>query len=84
MSAPRMSPQWVRSSALLPREGDSVEFVLDGHEVALAGTYSRQTFHSRWSRYGVQRVRTWRPACVHHAGASEPAHPEIRRLAYFD
>jgi hypothetical protein len=57
-----MSAEWVSSSAALPHDGEPVEFVLDGREVALDGTYVRQTFQSRWSGYDVQRVRTWRPA----------------------
>ena len=56
-----MTIEWITSSAALPPEGKSVEFVLDGRDVAIEGTYSRQTFQSRWSGYDVQRVRTWRP-----------------------
>jgi hypothetical protein len=56
-----MSIEWVTSSAALPHDGDYVEFVLDGREVALDGTYRHLAFQSRWSEYDVQRVRTWRP-----------------------
>ena len=55
-----MSAQWVTSAAGLPHDGQSVEFVLDGREVAMLGTYVQQTFRSRWSGYEVQRVRSWR------------------------
>jgi hypothetical protein len=78
-----MSAQWVRSSIGLPHEGDTVEFVLDGRDVALAGTYAHQTFQSRWSGYDVQRVRNWRPVDG-HSSASELAQMEAPRLAYFD
>lgn len=56
-----MAIEWIASSAALPAEGKAVEFVLDGRNVAIEGTYIRQTFQSRWSRYDIQRVRTWRP-----------------------
>ena len=59
-----MSFEWVTSSAALPHDGDCVEFVLDGHRVALGGTYRHQAFQSRWSEYDVQRVRSRRPADV--------------------
>lgn len=55
-----MPIEWTTSSAALPRDGDSVEFVLDGRSVALGGTYRHQAFQSRWSEYDVQRVRSWR------------------------
>jgi len=48
------------SAADLPHNGQPVEFVLDGREVAMMGTYVQQTFWSRWSGYDIQRVRTWR------------------------
>lgn len=57
-----MSIEWVTSSAALPHDGDCVEFVLDGREVPLDGTYRHQAFQSRWSEYDVQRVRSWRRA----------------------
>lgn len=60
MSAQITPTQWIASSTALPHDGDSVEFVLDGRKVPLDGTYTRQTFQSRWSGYDVQRVRTWR------------------------
>jgi len=59
-----MPTAWVASSTALPPEGESVQFVLDGREVAMDGTYTHQTFQSRWSGYDVQRVRSWRPASV--------------------
>jgi hypothetical protein len=57
-----MSAQWVTSEAGLPHTDEPVEFVLDGRDVPLVGTYAQQTFWSRWSSYDVQRVRTWRSA----------------------
>lgn len=48
-------------TAGLPDEGQRVEFVLDDREVALRGTYAHGTFQSRWSGYGRERVRFWRP-----------------------
>jgi len=64
-----MHSQWVASSAALPHEGQSVEFVLDDRDIAIDGTYARQIFCSRWTSYEVGRVRTWRlpaqnSACV--------------------
>ncbi len=55
-----MSSDWVMSAADLPHNGQPVEFVLDGRQVAMLGTYVQQTFWSRWSGYDIQRVRTWR------------------------
>ena len=80
-----MSAQWVRSSIGLPHEGESVEFVLDGREVPLAGTYLQQTFRSRWWGYETQRVRTWRPADMDSpASESELAHSATHSLAHCD
>jgi hypothetical protein len=55
-----MSIEWIASSFGLPREGEPIEFVLDGRDVALDGTYFQQIFRSRWTGYEVDRVRTWR------------------------
>jgi hypothetical protein len=60
-----MSDQSVINSAGLPEEGQRLEFVLEGREVAMDGTYTQQTFRSRWSGYDVKRVRTWRSADAH-------------------
>lgn len=57
-----MYAPWVTSSAALPQEGQPVEFVLDGREVAMDGTYVQRTFRSRWAGYEVERVHTWRSA----------------------
>lgn len=63
-----MSTEWVPSSAALPREGTSVEFVLDGRNIPMDGKYTHQSFQSRWSEYDVQRVRTWRPVGMESPG----------------
>ena len=55
-----MDSLWVSSAAGLPLEGQPIEFVLDGREVALDGTYGLGTFQSRWSEYAIERVRSWR------------------------
>jgi len=57
---PSMSIEWVASSFGLPREGEPVEFILDGRDVVMDGTYVQQIFRSRWTGYEVDRVRTWR------------------------
>jgi hypothetical protein len=57
-----MYTPWVRSSSVLPREGQPVEFVLDNREVAIDGTYAGQIFRSRWTDYEVARVGSWRLA----------------------
>lgn len=46
----------------LPQEGEPIEFVLEGHDVALNGTYVEHIFRLRWSGYAVERVRSWRSA----------------------
>lgn len=55
-----MSTQWVGRTTGLPQEGQSVEFVLDGHDVAMGGTYATGNFRSRWSDYAIERVGSWR------------------------
>lgn len=59
-----MDVQSDNSYAGLPHEGQPVEFVLEGRDVPITGTYVAQTFRSRWSDYSVERVRTWRSAAV--------------------
>src|SRR5690242_7223254 len=44
-----MDAQQVGNCAGLPHEGEPVEFVLEGRDVAMNGTYVAQTFRSRWS-----------------------------------
>ena len=60
----------VTDSAGLPREGEPVEFVLDGCRVAIVGTYAQRTFRSRWSGYRVERVSSWRSADLDHVDSS--------------
>jgi len=60
-----MSAPWVASSAELPQQGQTVEFLLDGRDVAMDGTYVHQIFRSHWSDYNVGRVRNWRLADAH-------------------
>ncbi|MGA8277491.1 MAG: hypothetical protein WB784_04775 [Rhodanobacteraceae bacterium] len=57
-----MNTSWVRSSTVLPREGEPVEFVLDHREVAMDGTYAGRAFRSRWTSYDIERVGAWRLA----------------------
>ena len=57
-----MYMQTVCDSRGLPQEGQSVEFILDGRDISMVGTYAEQTFRSRWSAYDVKRVRSWRSA----------------------
>lgn len=57
-----MNAPWAISSAALPQEGQPVEFVLDGREVAMDGTYDQRTFRSRWAGYEVERLHIWRSA----------------------
>jgi hypothetical protein len=78
-----MSAQWVTSATGLPHQGESVEFMLDGRNVAMDGTYDRQTFRSRWSGYEVQRVRSWRLADANPVGPGT-ALAAADRLAHCD
>lgn len=55
-----MDSLWVSSAAGLPFEGQPIEFVLDGRDVAMDGIYGLGTFQSRWSGYAVERVHSWR------------------------
>jgi len=62
----------LNASAGLPREGEAVEFVLDGRGVAIVGAYAQQVFRSRWAGYGIERVSSWRSSDADSsAGASE-------------
>ena len=65
-----MCAQWVASSAELPHEGEPVEFLLDGRDVAMDGTYTRQMFRSQWSDYDVGRVRNWRLFDLPHVASA--------------
>jgi hypothetical protein len=64
-----MSAQLAIQSAGLPDEGERIEFVLDGRDVALDGTYVQRIFRSRWSGYTAERVSSWRPADVDSVAA---------------
>jgi hypothetical protein len=55
-----MNRRWTTSIAGLPEEGQHIEFVLAGRQVAIPGTFVRRVFRSRWSGYGVARVQRWR------------------------
>ncbi len=68
-----MNAQLAIQSAGLPGEGERIEFVLDGRDVAIDGTYIQRTFRSRWSGYTVERVRSWRPADVDSSVAADCA-----------
>jgi hypothetical protein len=57
-----MPVQWIENTFGLPQEGQVVEFILDGREVAMGGIYVERTFRSHWSGYPIERVRSWRPA----------------------
>ncbi|HSN38940.1 MAG TPA: hypothetical protein VLT92_01985 [Burkholderiales bacterium] len=57
-----MPAQWIENTSGLPQEGQAVEFVLDGREVAMGGIYVERTFRSHWSGYPIERVSFWRPA----------------------
>jgi hypothetical protein len=63
-----MHTRWTTSSAALPHEGQHVEFVLDGRDVAMEGAYVQQVFRTRWTGYDVERVRTWRCADANAPG----------------
>lgn len=80
-----MHTQWITSAAGLPHEGQHVEFVLDGRDVAMEGAYFRQVFRTRWTGYEVDRVRTWRCADW-SASAQQPTDGEFHaaQLAHAD
>ncbi|MEP7042090.1 MAG: hypothetical protein ABI843_03450 [Dokdonella sp.] len=54
-----MQTPWVSCSASLPRNGESIHFLLDDRQVSMEGTYAGGAFHSRWNNYEVGRVRLW-------------------------
>ena len=49
-----MNAQLAIQPAGLPDEGERIEFILDGRDVAIDGTYIQRTFRSRWSGYTVE------------------------------
>ena len=71
-----MGTQWIASTARLPVEGQSIEFLLDYRDICLMGMYHHRTFLSRWSIYDATRVRTWRPSAASLAAAPHP--PVVR------
>ncbi len=72
-----MVEDWIQSSTGLPRDGEEIEFVVDGRTVALHGIYTLPAFYSHWAEYGVDRVRSWRtlsPKCdLAASGSNQPA-----------
>jgi hypothetical protein len=69
----------VKREAGLPQEGQSVEFILEGREVAMDGTYAERTFRSHWSDYAIDRVRSWRPADFHSPDLDSAHDMEFQR-----
>ncbi len=57
-----MASQEFTNATGLPREGQPVDFVLDGRDIPIHGTYAERTFRSRWSGYEIESVRAWRYA----------------------
>jgi hypothetical protein len=55
-----LAVQKVTGSSDLPREGQLIEFVVDGYDVSIVGTYAQHAFRSYRSVYPVERVLTWR------------------------
>lgn len=55
-----MYTEWIYNSTGLPREGQQIEFLLDYRNVAMAGSYTHQTFRSNWTEYSVDQVLSWR------------------------
>jgi hypothetical protein len=52
--------QTIAGSPVLPREGQLIEFVVDGYDVAIVGTYAQCAFRSHRSAYAIEKVLTWR------------------------
>lgn len=69
-----MSSQVFTKPTGLPREGQPVEFVLDGRDVPINGTYAEHTFRSRWSGYEIGSVRAWRYADAASVAINESGH----------
>jgi hypothetical protein len=86
-----MNANWIHSSTKLPREGQQIEFMLDHRNAPLQGTYSQQSFHSRWAEYDVERVGSWcdlalacdRPAAVRVEAACVLSSMPSQRPGYF-
>lgn len=64
-----MDVQSDKRCAGLPCEGQPVEFVLEGRDVPITGTYVAQTFRSRWTGYSLERVRTWSPVVTERSSS---------------
>ena len=64
-----MQMSWISSSTNLPLEGEPVQFLADGREVSLRGTYTNGVFHSRWAEYDVGRIGAWHAQDINHAVA---------------
>jgi len=50
----------VIGATVLPREGQLIEFIVDGYDVSIVGTFALGAFRSHRSEYAVERVLTWR------------------------
>jgi hypothetical protein len=78
-----MHDPWITSSIRLPCEGQRVEFVLDGRDVAMEGAYLQQIFRTRWTGYDPERVHTWRSADTntHMSLRAMAGHPLLSLVA---
>lgn len=57
-----MQEKWISNAAHLPSIGESIEFLVEGRQQSIHGTFANGIFHSRWADYDASRVTTWRRA----------------------
>lgn len=78
-----MSTPWIFCSTFLPSIGEPIDFLLEGRDEPIHGTFDRGVFHSRWAEYESARVRSWRQALIDpaHEAIAEPG-AGIRRHAF--
>ena len=55
-----MESNWMSTTRAFPREGRTVEFLLDHREFPLLGLYVSGHFRSRWVGYAPESVKLWR------------------------
>lgn len=64
-----MTEHWTATADALPGENQYVYFLLDHHEVPIAGVYTLGGFRTRWADYDGGRVKCWCPAMIEDEGS---------------
>lgn len=70
--------EWIATAQALPRNGDTVEFVVERRATAIQGRFENSAFLSRWSCYSPADISEWRIIAANPA--LETWKPQRRRI----